>query len=80
MKLYILKAIDIKEGPDPWSPPYDCNHGFIISAETEYQAQRIANTRAAYEGKVWDDPEFTTCQELTPPLCAGIIMADFHAG
>ena len=73
MKLWLL-TLDDKLGG------WDRNCGFVIRAETAYDARRIANENKADEGPVWMDPTAVTCEELTAEGEPGVVLADFHAG
>lgn len=72
MKLWILRPVK------DWVPWYDKNFGFIVRAETEYDARNLANRAFSDEGDVWDEPEFTTCTELSTEGDQEIIMTDFR--
>lgn len=60
---------------------YDQYFGFVVRAESEVGARRIAAARHADEGAaVWMDAKRSTCAELTAEGEAGVILADFSAG
>ena len=89
MKLFELKPRrDLPIEISPFLPSYDCCVGFIIRAETEEQARKIADDNSARENykdyykrnPVWLSSEYTTCTELSIKGKAGIIMADIHEG
>ena len=61
---------------------YDQYGGFIIRAETEAEARKIAfdaHDRAGYFFKTWVDAD-ATCTIVTPEGDPGIILSDFNAG
>lgn len=64
MKLYLLKPI--KDDSGPWKNWYDKAFGFVIFAESEANARKIASEWHGDEGsKPWLDPSLTYCKELT---------------
>lgn len=77
MKLWILRPI---KGRHEWKNPHDKNFGFVVRAETEWDARYLANRASSDEGNVWDEPDATTCIELSVDGDIGIIISDFHAG
>lgn len=90
MKLWILKPIAKCHGP--WSPIYDCAHGFVVRAEDEASARRLidyGDTGDEYPrrwrdgepkpGNPWHDPSLSTCVELVGDGEAGVILRDFNA-
>lgn len=80
MKLWILeRKLDLPHDDNPWRFPYDKNHGFVIRAETEDSARKIANSRSADEGDVWANDKYSTCIELISSGEEGIILIDFNA-
>jgi hypothetical protein len=90
MKLWILRPKgynDVDNKIDPlWKPWYDKAFGFIIAAESEEEARKLAFRDAGdEEGNHWDDDaiinawtaEHSTCVELKPGNKSEIIMKDF---
>lgn len=89
MKLYHLYPKKNIEGEDPWSPWYDKAFGFIVRAETEEEARRLANEQGGDEtgeisndiyrigGDPWLDAKFSECVELTEDGEKGVIIRDF---
>ena len=91
MKIFELRPIEnLKDGDNPWEPWYDKIFGFIVRAETEAEARKIANENAGYENigeslsnktantkEPWLDEKYSTCIELTGSGEAGMIMEDF---
>jgi hypothetical protein len=64
-----------------WAPVYDCNDGFVIRAETEADARKIASEQRGDEGsEVWLSSEKSTCDELLQSGDVGVVLQDFHAG
>ena len=86
MKLWLLcpndKYLKIGAHPEidnPWDPWYDKAFGFVIRAESESEARRIAQNGSGTEsddGPVWLSSEYSTCQELRPTGPAGCIIRD----
>ncbi len=92
MKLWILRPVeDLPEGDDPWHPWYDKCFGFVIRAETEEDARRIAHQHAGEENRgtfleckitdtkePWLDSKYSTCKELSAEGEEGLIIEDVH--
>lgn len=85
MKLWLLRP---KSNATLWTPWYDKAFGFVVAAPDEAQARILAQAEGGDEchGVNWDDhvpawtnPEYSTCQELTPGDTAQVIMRDFAA-
>ena len=73
MKLYLLEPI--KE----WEPWYDKCFGYVMRAETELDARRLAHYNHGDEGRdVWLDDTVTKCTELTQDGEQEIIISDFR--
>jgi hypothetical protein len=52
-----------------------------VAAETEERARFLAKTEAGQdEKKIWLNPEYSTCDELTADDPEGVVLEDFHAG
>jgi len=85
MKLWLLRpAEDLPSGIDPWDPWYDKVFGFVIRAETEEDARRLAHDEAGNEnrGKVrgpWLNARYATCVELTADGDPAVVMEDAQA-
>ena len=79
MKLWLLSPIENLQD-SPWEPWYDKVFGFVIRAETEMEARRIADENYGdenFEGsKPWLHSEFSTCIELTPDGESELILRD----
>lgn len=80
MKLYLIKA---KEQTKPWEPWYDKAFGFVVRATSERMAREFATENAGDEKRkcptCWEDPEFSTCEELTAEGVAGLILSDYKS-
>ena len=78
MKLWELKP---RRESGAWEPWYDKAFGFIVRAETETDARRIAAENHGDEGKyAWLEAEQSTCSELTAEgTAAEVILRDFAA-
>jgi len=64
-------------------PGYEQYDAFVIVASSEEEARRLANGRAADEGKIWDDLSIVSCVRLgcaseTAPQ--GIVLGSYNAG
>lgn len=92
MKLWILRPMEgLKGKSNPWEPWYDKAFGFVVRAETEDEARKLANADGGNEtgpkrndvyptgGDPWLDPALSTCTELMPDGEAGVVMKDFAA-
>lgn len=90
MKIYLLKPKEEqKEGDNPWRPWYDKAFGFVIIAENEEEARKIANENGGDEtgkisnmvyrtgGNPWLSDEYSTCVELTAEHGKGVVIRDF---
>lgn len=83
MRLWILRPVEgLPENDDPWEPWYDKAVGFVVRAETEAAARRLANAQAGDENShaaVWLDRAVSTCVELTPEGDEGVVLRDYMA-
>lgn len=93
MKLWKLTNREtLPENDDPWDPWYDKAFGFVVRAETEEDARKIADKNAGGENRgefmdrriantnhPWLYAKYSTCEELTADGEAGMILRDFHA-
>lgn len=91
MKLWLLRPReDLREDDNPWSPWYDKCFGFVVRAETESDARKIANEFAGDENRgeflsskisktknPWLDGNYSTCNELTADGDAEMVIEDF---
>lgn len=85
MKLYLLKPIENLE-VDHWDPWYDKAFGFVVRAETEFDARHIANNHCGDEDRdfppdesPWLSAEFSTCTELSADGESEMILRDLHS-
>ena len=70
MKLWLLRRLPGRER--------DKAVGFVVRAETEVEARRVAHDAAPAHGSiVWTDPKVTSCVELTTVGGAEVVMAIF---
>ena len=81
MKLWLLRPKkEFPEGyQDPWLPWYDKVFGFVIRAETEENARKIADKNAMAENDPlhpWLDPLLSDCIELTSEGEEELILQD----
>lgn len=85
MKLWNIKAReDLGRQNNPWKPWFDKNFGFVVRAETEIDARKMADNAACDENSEidsirspWLSPDYSTCVELTAEGEPGIIITDF---
>ena len=78
---------DVQGRDNLWSPWYDCRFGFVIRAESEEAARKIAHKHAGNEnlgyhgGRLkrrspWLSEIYSTCVELTAEGKVGIVIFD----
>jgi hypothetical protein len=91
MKLFHLFPKENVEGENPWEPDYDKAVGFVIRAENEQEARKIANDNGGDEvgeirnhayrtgGDLWLDGNFSQCIELTIDGEKGVIVRDLRS-
>ena len=90
MKLWLLRPNkNLAKDDNPWEPWYDKAFGFVVRAETEEEARKMANEKGGDEigpaqidvyrtgGDPWLDPKYSSCAELTPEGKSEIIIKDF---
>jgi hypothetical protein len=90
MKIFELRPVKNLKDDNPWYPWYDKAFGFIVRAETEAEARKIASENAGEENRgeflskktanaktPWMDEKYSTCIELTCDGEAGMIMKNF---
>lgn len=85
MKLWLITPKDdLDPKNDPWAIVYDCYHGFVIAADDEQEARKLAHERGADEKRAnrnaWLSAKYSDCVELVAGDTSGIILSDFHAG
>ena len=60
---------------------YDCSYGFVVRAENEADARKLAATSTGDEGpEFWLDVGKSFCKPVANDGQAGIILVDFLAG
>ena len=94
MKLWFLEPLDCsavnERGNNPWDPWYDKAFGFVVRAEDELEARKLAAEHAGDEApstwfasdsdfNPWLDSNYSRCLELTGEGEAGVILRDFAA-
>jgi hypothetical protein len=88
VKLWILRPREDLPGDDPWSPGFDKTFGFVVCAELEEDARRLADSEAGGENSrlfawaplshPWLDALYSTCEELLATDEPGIILQDYR--
>lgn len=87
MSLWLLRPNDyghddgwVGAAGSPWEKWYDKAFGFVVRAETENEARRMAQEQSGDEGDTaWLSSEFSTCTELTADGEAAVVIRDFAA-
>lgn len=92
MKLYLIRPNeDLPKDDNPWEPWYDKAFGFVVRAETEQQARRMAQDNHGDENDVWGEnsvthciepwlkDKYTSCVEITQDGPAEMIIRDYRA-
>lgn len=61
---------------------YDVADGFVIAAETSYEARKLAAADCGSEGPgFWMNAEYSTCNEVrAESRKAGVIQRSYHHG
>jgi len=78
MKLWLLRPVN--ETLDSWMLWFNCMFGFVVRAEDELGARRLASSRAGDEGpESWLLPAHSTCVELRPDGPEGVVMEDYNS-
>ena len=85
MKLWLLRPAEgLPSTTSPWVPFYDKAFGFVVRAETEKEARRMANeeggaekVEASHDEDPWINPRLSTCVELTADGEPGVVILDF---
>lgn len=84
MKLWLLRPISTEKN-SPWEPWYDKAFGFVVRAETELRARKIAQEEGGDECgwtmdfPAWTDRRYSTCFELDESGDEGVVMKDFRS-
>ena len=64
---------------DPWMPWFDRMFGFVLWAESESSARRLASEEAGDEGaSAWLSPQNSSCVELLAACSEGVVMRDYN--
>jgi hypothetical protein len=85
MKLWLIKPRDNLPEKNPWSPWYDKTFGFVIRAESEEKARKIAHKNAGDEInehkklKPWLDPSLSQRIKLTKKGKEQMILKEHRA-
>lgn len=95
MKLWLLRPVEgLAKNDNPWHPWFDKAFGFVIRAETETDARKLANANAGDENEIplvqfvsgisdvkepWLNSKYSTCVELTAEGTNEVVIKDFHA-
>ncbi len=88
MTLWELIPQKMLKGDNPWEPWYDKAFGFIIRAETEYDARKLAHENAGDENggyfattinSPWLDEKYSSCKRLVEQGDAGVVLRNFAA-
>lgn len=86
MKLWLLRPVeDLPDDNNPWEPWYEKTFGFLVRAESEQEARRLAHDNADGENhcrtanttQPWLEQQYSTCIELLAEGERGIIISDF---
>lgn len=85
MILWLLRPRDLSDNDNPWYPWYDKCFGYVIRAETEQAARKLAHENAGDENREgflktkepWLDKKYSTCVELVNDGKSEIIIQDF---
>lgn len=89
LKLWLLRPAEWRNSSDdPWEPYYGKALGFVVRADSETNARKLAASNGGGESvddmgeelaestNPWLDPKKSTCKELTADGCPGIILCD----
>ena len=88
MKLWILRPAEgLADEDNPWEPWYDRVFGFVVRAEDEGHARKLADEESGDEKDryefprrfPWLDSKYSTCEELLAEGAVGIVMNDTHS-
>lgn len=91
MKLWLLEARKgLPDGDNPWERWYSTITSFVIRAETEMDARRLATENGRDEVEeftivgyiataAWSDAKYSTCVELVADGDEGVILSDYNA-
>lgn len=91
MRLWLLKArtdLPTAREANPWVPWYDKADGFVVRAESDELARKLAQEQggdevgASYNHPripAWTDSKFSTCEPLEQDGAEGVVLCDFSA-
>ena len=91
MELWLLRPAKKLPEDNAWEPWYDKAFGFVVRAETEERARKIANKHGKQEtgeisydvyrtgGNPWLDPAQSTCTELKSEGVSAMIIRDLKS-
>ena len=85
MTLWLLRPRGNLGEYNPWEPWFDKAFGFVVRADTELQARKIAHMYAGDEvglrrtGLAWMSPRYSTCEPLEHDGPQGMVIKDFHS-
>ena len=91
LKLWLLRPVDVNDivGDNPWEPWFDKAFGFVVCAESEEEARKLANASGGEEtgpvthnvyrtgGDPWLDSKFSICIPLVAGDKPEVILEDF---
>jgi hypothetical protein len=83
MNLWILRpAENLPDDDNPWKPWYDKAFAFVVRAENEDEARRLADCnggseREGHAGKAWFSNRYSECLELPTGGEPGVVIRDF---
>lgn len=84
MKLWILKPnSNLQSHDNPWNTQYDKIYGFVVRAENQEEARKLAQGQCGSEGffkgqriAPWLTLLYTSCEELRSEGEQGIVLMD----
>jgi len=88
MNLWLLQPVDAVAarkntfgGSEVKRWTWDCAYGFVVRAESEESARKLAAIEAGDEERdAWTNPALSTCEVLDPNGEADVVMRDFCTG
>ena len=85
MKLWLLRPVENPQAAkgNPWEPWYNKAFGFVVRAETEEEARKLADGEAGDENRdvcqPWLNAKYSSCVELKVKGEPGVVIRDFAA-
>lgn len=84
MNLWLLRPVEgLPDSDNPWKPWYGKSFGFVVRAETEKIARKLAQAKSGDEDSSgytpWVDEKYATCVVLEPSGDEEIVIQDFEA-